>query len=199
MRFNPQSVAHDYWATAFQLGSIFPFVHDSITHITEQEIQSLESDLMPDWVPRNRDHIPDGLFQLGKGENALHIALEVDLNLKSFLRYDKAAYYFDGIDSKIDVVIWVCGNINVAKTIFTRLKSAKLRRLNIHHFFITDDFKFHGWNAKARSGQFSEKSIQEIYALKTHGKPVENALKSYGKEDMEILFPTLKTPFKKKA
>lgn len=199
LRFNPQSVAHDYWATAVQLGCFLQAPSNIVTHVTEQEIQSFETDLLPSWAPKSRDHIPDGLFQVGIGENAVRIGLEVDLNLKSFLRYDRAAYYFDGIDSKIDVVIWICGNLNIAQSIYSRLQKARLSRLDIHHFFITDDFKILGWNAKARAGQFSKKSIQEILLWKTPGNPMERAWKSYGKEDKEILFPTLKTPFKKKT
>jgi hypothetical protein len=197
LRYAPQSVAHDYWATAFQLGSLYSTTTEIVTHISEQEIQGLASDLLPDWVPTSRDHIADGLFKIGQGEDSLCCALEVDINLKSLLRYDKAAYYFDGADSKIDVVFWLCGNLHIAQTIYNRLQSINLNRLDIHHALVTDDFRNHGWNALARSGQFAGKKIQEIYALKSRGNPVESPLKPYGKEEMEILFPTLKTPFKK--
>ncbi len=197
LRFAPQSVAHDYWGTVFQLGSVFPLETEIVTHVSEQLNQSLEPSLLPAWVPASREHIPDGLFKIDQEESSLCYALEVDINLKSPLRYDKAAYYFDGTDSKIDVVFWLCGNLHIAETIFNRLQNTKLNRLDIHHFLITDDFRNHGWNALARSGQFAGRKIQEIYALKSRGNPVERALKPYGKEEMEIFFPTRKTPFKK--
>lgn len=198
-RFNPQSVAHDYWATVFQIGSCLNFSMQTVTHVTEQEIQSLDQDLLPSWVPRSRDHIPDGLFEVNEGTEARRFAIEVDLNLKSLLKYDKAAYYFDGIDSEIDVVFWICGSLSIAESIYDRLQKARLRRLDIHHFLVTDDFKFHGWNAEARTGQFSGESIQEICAWKTYEKPMERLLKPYGKEEIEILFPSSKTSFKKKT
>lgn len=198
-RFNPQSVAHDYWATAFQLGIFLNQSGVSVFHASEQEVQSFDTDLLPSWLPKSRDHIPDGFFEIKDGETAGRFAIEVDLNLKSFLKYDKTAYHFDGIDCEIDVVFWLCGNIAIAEAIFSRLQDIKLRRLEIHHFFVTDDFKFQGWNAKARAGEFVGKSIQEICLWKTYGKPLEKLCKPYGKEEMEILFPTLKTAFKKRG
>ena len=200
LRFNPQSVAHDYWATAFQLGSCSDIPTDLLTHITEQEIQSLVPDILPAWAPVTRNHVPDGLFQIRNDNNeSLHCALEVDINLKSLLRYDKAAYYFDGADCKIDVVFWLCGNLNIAESIYSRLQNAKLRRFDIHHFFVTDDFKYNGCHAEARSGQFAGKKIHDILTKKGRGNPEEDAEKTRGKEYLEILFPKLKTPFKKRA
>lgn len=199
LRYNPQSVTHDYWATAFQLG---PFVKNSMENvdlITEQEVQAFESGVLPEWIPGSREHIPDGFIGIKDDGSGTHIALEVELNLKPPLRYDKAAYYFDVLESPIDLVFWLCGNIALAEKIFNRLVNAKLRDLGIHHFFITEDFRNLGWQAPARTGHFRNKNIHEILTAKGWQNHSKTAAKSWQNEVAGIFFPKNKSPLKQRA
>jgi hypothetical protein len=198
-RFNPQSVTHDYWASVFQLGYFVGRSNITVTQVTEQEIQSKDPGILPPWVPITRDHVPDGLFEVGSGESSQRFGIEVELNLKPPIRYDKAAYYFDLIESKIDVVFWLCGNLSIMKWIFQRQQKAKLFRPEIHHFLLTDDFKINGWNAKARAGQFRGKTIQEIYLLRSYVGAMKDLLRSYEDKDSEILFPKTKSSWKQRG
>lgn len=199
LRFNPQSVTHDYWATAFQIG---PFVHDkngSINFVTEQEIQTSHESLLPPWIPKSREHIPDGFTFIKDASNGKKFAIEVDINLKPGLRYDKAAYYFDVEESQIDVVFWLCGSFSIAESIFERLLKAKLQRLKIHHFFLTDDYLNHGWNAVARSGHFKDKTLREIYLSNGYQTPIKELSRPWSGKDRQIFFAKEKSPLIKKV
>lgn len=199
LRYNPQSVNHDYWATAFQLG---PFIHDTgdeLMFITEQEVQAFDAGVLPNWIPVSREHIPDG-FTWVKGDGLeTRLALEVEINPKSPLKYTKAAYYFDSIDSPIDMVFWLCGNLDIAKFIFDILLKANLRNIDAHHFFLTEDFKNLGWKAPARSGQFKDQTIQEILMARCWQGAGKLAARQWQGFSSEIFFPTTKSPWKKKA
>ncbi len=194
LRFNPQSVTHDYWATAFQLGPFVPDLSDNVNFVTEQEVQAFDSGVLPPWLPQSREHIPDGFISLGGDNGQTHIALEVELNLKPPHRYDKVAYYFDVIDSPIELVFWLCGNFSLAETIFQRLVRAKLRNLGVHHFFILDEYRQLGWQAPARTGQFKNKTIQEILTAKQWQNAVKMMSKQWQKERAPIFFQTTKSP-----
>lgn len=199
MRFNAQSVPHDYWATAFQLGS---FIHDKngkVQFFTEQEVQCTDESLFPTWMPKSKEHIPDGLTAIKKGDVEKRFAIEVELNLKPPIRYDRAAYYFDADESKIDVVLWLCASVAIAQAIFNRLIKANLRRFDIHHFFLTEDFKHLGWQSASRSGQHKGKTLKEIYLLSGYEGPMEVLLRSWEGEDSKIFFSNQKSPWKKRV
>lgn len=196
-RFNPQSITHDYWATAFQLSPFMERSTTGVSFICEQELQALEAASLPEWIPDSRDHVPDGFTCIKNGENESHIAIEVELNLKPLLRYDKAAYYFNALESPIDMVFWLCGNISLAEAIFDRLAKANLRDPYVHHFFLTEDFRSLGWQAPARSGHFRNKSIHEILIAKGWQCPSSKIAKQWQGEISEIFFPKAKSPLKK--
>lgn len=199
LRFNPQSVTHDYWATAFQLA---PFIHDRKTEvqfITEQEVQAFDGGILPSWIPASRDHIPDGFTWIKEPNFETRIALEIEINLKSPLKYTKTAYYFDGIESPVDMIFWLCGSLGIAKFIFDILLKANLRNIESHHFFLTEDLKRLGWKAPARSGQFKDKSIQEILVARCWQGSGKLAARQWQGSTSEIFFPTTKSPWKRKT
>ncbi|MFP5458380.1 MAG: hypothetical protein ACLGG7_06580 [Bacteriovoracia bacterium] len=199
LRFNPQSVTHDYWATVFQLGPFAPDLLDNTSFITEQEVQAFESGVLPDWISESRDHIPDGFTWLKGDSEDTRIALEIEVNLKSPLKYTKTAYYFDVFDSPIDMIFWLCGNLSIAKFIFDLLLKAKLHNLDRHHFFLMEDFKKLGWKAPARSGQFKDKTIQEILTARCWQDRDKMAARQWQGFASEIFFPKTKSPWKKKT
>lgn len=194
-RFSPQSVAHDYVSAAFQLGD---FIHGEYKpeFLTEQEHQCMDDSLLPPWVPKARDHIPDGFTRLQvSGRADLVVAIEVELNLKPWLRYDKAAHYFDMSPVKIDVVFWLCDGMKIAQDIYKRLLSLKLKAIDIHAIVLLDDFRMMGWQAPIRSGQHKGKSVREIYGTKAVQKPCKTDTKAVQNESSEIFFPVKKTAF----
>jgi hypothetical protein len=194
-RFAAQSVAHDFIATAFHLGDFVLGVPENVRFFSEQEIQCTDDSLLPAWVPKFRDHIPDGLTRVKAGQGDSVFGLEVELNLKPMLKYDKAAYYFDSSLSKVDVVFWLCGAVWIAKEISQRLQGLKLRNREIHHFIAMEDFKEKGWQAVARSGAYRGKTVQEIYNARGVQWPGNTSAIAGQSSCHEIFFPKKKSPF----
>lgn len=198
-RYAAQSVTHDYWATAFQLGDFILNPSPDVEFLTEQELHCSDDSLLPSWVPKSREHFPDGFTRI-KNENADAVfAIEVDLNLKPMLRYIKTAYYFDGLDSKTDIVFWLCDGINVMKRICEFINMAKLRRPEIYHFVLLDDFKKFGWEAVARSGREQGKTIREIYSQRSPQGLVKVLPRDTQAELIEIWNSKQKSPHVSKA
>ncbi len=199
MRFNAQSVVHDYWASAFQMGEFIRDGSGGVDFFTEQEVQCTDESLFPSWMPKSKEHIPDGLTSIKSGGRERSFAIEVELNLKPPIRYDKAAYYFDAESSKIDVVFWLCGSVAIAQAIFKRLKNANLRRLDVHHFCLTDDFKNLGWEMTARSGLYKGKTLSEIYLVNGYQTLGKTLVKGWLNGTREIFFPERKIPMNQRS
>lgn len=193
-RFVAQSVTHDYWATVFQIGEFILGLPDNVKFFTEQEIQCTDDTLLPEWVPKSRSHIPDGLTLVTDGENRAVFAIEIDLNLKPLLRYDKAGYYFDAGLSKVDVVLWLCATKWIASEIESRLSGLKLRNPGIHQFLQTADYAKLGWDAAVESGSLKGRTIREIYLSKGYKTPLETPSNTYRTVMPKIFFPNGKSP-----
>lgn len=193
-RFYPQSVSHDYVSAAFQLGD---FIHgaNQVEFLTEQEHQCTDDSLLPSWVPKAREHIPDGFTRFQVSGRELVVAIEVELNLKPWLRYDKAAHYFDMSPVQIDVVFWLCDGMKLAQEIYKRLLRLKLKRIDIHAIVLLDDFRATGWQAPIRSGQHKGKSVRDFYGTNTVKNACKTNTKAMQNSSSEIFFPVKKTAF----
>lgn len=196
MRFAAQSVEHDYWATVFQLGEFLCGSMTGVEFFTEQEYQCRDENLLPDWVPKSKSHIPDGLTRIQNGNQHSVFAIEVEIHLKPPLRYDKAGYYFDSGLSNVDIVFWLCRDEKLGKDIIARLNNARLRNIDIHHVIFMDDFKNMGWLAPAKSGQYLGKSVREIYLARCPQDPHQHLIIDSSAELAEVFFPTKKSPAK---
>lgn len=194
VRFLPQSVVHDYWATAIHLGNFVHGIPPEVRFFTEQELQCTDDSLLPDWVPKSRSHIPDGMTRIKSGDDSRVVAIEVELNLKPYLRYDKAAYYFDAGLSKFDLVIWVCASRWILEQIVARLAGLRLRNLNIHQFVLTSDFQTHGFKASVTHGTRQGQTLEEIYLVNGWVSPGSSLDKAGATKSSELFFPTLKSP-----
>ena len=198
-RYAAQSVAHDFWATAFQLGELALTPSSDIEFFTEQELQCTDDSLLPDWVPRSREHFPDGFTRIKNVHADSVFAIEVDLNLKPQLRYVKSGYYFDGLDSKTDVVFWLCDGLRLMERICEFLNSAKLRRAEIHHFVLLDDFKRLGWQAVVRSGREQNKTVRDIYLQRSPQGLSKEPASTRQCDLKEIFLSNKKSPWVSKA
>jgi hypothetical protein len=198
-RYAAQSVTHDYWVTAFQLGEFFINPSSDVEFLTEQELHCTDDSLLPEWVPKSREHFPDGFTRIKNANSDSVFAFEVDLNLKPELRYIKSGYYFDGIDCKTDVVFWLCDGVRLMERIFEFLNLAKLRRPEIFHFVLLDDFKKFGWRAVTRSGREKNKTIREIYFQRSPQGLAKELPSATQAELMEILLSKKKSPWVSKA
>lgn len=193
-RFAAQSVVHDYIATAFHLGEFAISPRDDVEFLTEQEVQCCEESLLPSWIPRSKEHIPDGFTRIKNEKFDSVFAFEVELHLKPFLRYSKAAYYFDGIDSKVDVVFWICDGMNLILRISEHLSTLRLRRIEIHHFVLLDDFRKYGWNCPTRSGREKNQKIRDIYMARARQGADRSPANPQQDNLIDVFFSSKKSP-----
>ncbi|HEY8270925.1 MAG TPA: hypothetical protein VIG33_08550 [Pseudobdellovibrionaceae bacterium] len=198
-RYLPQSVSHDYWAMAFQLGEYAFNPNKDVEFVTEQELQVTDSRLLPDWIPTVTNHIPDGCTKIKNAENSSYIAIEVELNAKPDLRYVHAAYYFEGVNRKIDTVLWLCDGNWLMERIFKLFLKLNLKRMEIHHFVLLEDFKKYGWDCQLRSGHEKNKIIRDVYAPRPHQLPGQTRPNPLSGKMHELFFSSKKSPWKPKV
>ncbi len=194
-RFLPQSVPHDYLASCFQMGNFLLKDNENVHFFTEQQIHCTEDSLLPSWVPRNREHIPDGLTKIEYENGPKHFGIEVELHIKPVIRYGKIGFYYDHANPKFDGVFWLVESLSLMEEILRLLKAADLRRLNIHHFVLLADFKRFGWNAIVRNGFFARKSIREAYGFSDVLGSNEIAISDSLVSAQDFFFNSTKSPW----
>tara|TARA_B110001454_G_scaffold122549_1_gene114451 strand:+ start:42159 stop:43028 length:870 start_codon:yes stop_codon:yes gene_type:complete len=137
---------HDYLATSLHLGEwLLRQPPDSQTW-SEQELNSIPTELWPNWVPKSDLHRPDG-FTAFNYKNRRHVlAFEVELHVKSSARYEAIAAYYDSCE-EINHVIWLVKSIGNYKSIKKHLNKHGLRNTDKHRFLSLKEFEKHGWNS----------------------------------------------------
>ena len=199
LRFAAQSVDHDYITSAFHIGEFIHGLPKGVKLFTEQQLQAVDTSLLPAWTPKSCDHVPDGYIHFEEDAVKMTVAIEVELNYKSTLRYQKMGFYFDLSHEKVDVVIWLCDGIALAQFISDRLFHCKLRNFEVHNFILLSDFISCGWDAVSRAGGAKGKSIKEIYLPKGHQNPGQSLVKPWVNETKDIFFDFRKSPKLSKA
>ena len=94
-RFQPQSVSHDYWGSAFHLGDFVFGVPANVEILSEQELNAKNSENLPSWVPTERQHIPDGLTMIKVDGKKVVLAFETELSAKTLTRYEDMIRFLD--------------------------------------------------------------------------------------------------------
>ncbi len=194
LRFAAQSVDHDYIATAFHLGEFVYGVPKGVTLLSEQQLQTVDSSLLPSWAIKNYEHIPDGYIRFEAGEIKKTIAIEVELNYKSTIRYMKMGYYFDADREKVDTVLWLCDGIAIAQFIANQLFEAKPRNSGVHNIILLESWIELGWEAESIHGDSKGKSIREIYLSKGYQNPSQNLVNTWSTQTKQILVDCRKSP-----
>ena len=194
LRFAAQSVDHDYITSVFQLGEFVHGVPKGVELLTEQQLQAVDTTLLPSWTPKSYDHIPDGYIHFEAGEIKKTIAIEVELNYKSPIRYLKMGHYFDMNHEKVDVVLWLCDRVALAQFISDQLYRSNLRNFEVHNFVLLSDFRSLGWDAQSRSGSAKGQSIKEIYLANGYQNPVQSLVNPWSEKTKNVFFNFRKSP-----
>ena len=199
LRFAAQSVDHDYITSAFHLGEFVHGVPKGVELLTEQQLQTVDTTLLPSWTPKSYEHIPDGYIHFEAGEMKKTIAIEVELNYKSPLRYQKMGHYFDMGHEKVDVVLWLCDRVALAQFISDHLFHSKVRNFKVHNFFLLDTFRDRGWDALSLAGSEKGKSIKEIYLANGYQNPTQSPVNPWSEKTKNIFFDLRKSPASSKV
>jgi hypothetical protein len=192
-RFKPHSIPHDAWVLAFQLGSYLGSVPYGVTICTEQQYRCFDSSLLPDWLPAERNHIPDGFTQVISGSKTALYGIEVELHLKPIDRYDSISSYYDG-QELVHHVLWLTGTAYIGKKIRERLTSLDALRLSSHNFILLEDFKKDGWSAKIVSGDLKDFSIRQLMFPTGHQLRTNHAPKANQPRAIDYFLSTARSP-----
>ncbi len=172
--FASEHMAHDLYVQAAHLGEWLPrHSANDVRFFSEQELRRINPDCYPEWVPCSRIHRPDGYWNLPTATGRRVVALEVEINSKSFEQYKSVGNFYNQ-EKQISAVIWILGEELLSKKIITAAKSGPYPFRDIHHFVNLSDFKKQGWNSAIISGGDSGITMSAFLNKYRSGKPPAN-------------------------
>lgn len=170
-RYQPQSVSHDYWGSAFHLGDYIFGIPNNVEMTSEQELNAITSENLPRWLPVERQHIPDGYTSIKMDDKKIVLAFEMELSAKTMARYEDMIRFLDQQDS-IELVFWLCANDYLIERITTQIVELPRRRKTKHNFLRFKDFQTMGWRSPIVWGSKTNHTLREImgqYGVNTLG------------------------------
>lgn len=194
-RYQPQALFHDYWALVFQFGDFIFGIPSSVEIISEQEFTAREISDLPDWVPKTKTHIPDGLTRLKKDDSFEVVAFEIELSAKSDSRYEEMIHYLDQTE-EINWVLWLCENESIIKKITRQITAVRRLRPMMHHFILKEDVQKHGWSAPFLWGKLTGKTVYDLLGQGLSQEAVKTTLESHQFQSMNIYLESKKSPHK---
>ncbi|MBK9039142.1 MAG: hypothetical protein IPL83_08270 [Bdellovibrionales bacterium] len=113
--FASENIEHDLIVNALHLGEWAEGCPEGVELFTEQQLRRMKAEMYPAWVPRTKNHRPDGYWHFAHGEHHLTIAIEVELSTKSKDRYESIVKFYDHYDM-IDFVLLVGSNPKISSS-----------------------------------------------------------------------------------
>lgn len=197
-RYQPQALLHDYWTTVFHLGEFILRASPHVELVSEQEFTAKELADLPEWLPRTKDHIPDGFTRIVTSNGPQVVAFEVELSTKSDSRYQEMIRYLD-INESINWVFWLCANRKIIQKITQQIVEVKRRRPMIHNFVLLDDVRNKGWAAPFLWGYLEKTTPGDFFAQQPGQQALNIPLTTYQPAAMAIFLAKDKSPRKFKG
>ncbi len=197
-RFQPQALAHDYWAMAFHLGNFILKKPKNAELVTEQEFTAKDIADLPKWVPKTKEHIPDGFTKIATALGHEVIAFEVELSVKSDSRYEEMIRYLDQKE-EITWILWLCANEKIIEKITQKIVAVRRIRPMSHHFVLTKDVQKNGWSAIFLWGQMVGKTVQDLIQSPPTSPVSHLVVTSTSPDTMNIYFSSTQSPKKFKG
>lgn len=160
--FNSVAAEHDALVVAFQLGEWIYLQPPNVDLVTEQELKCMYSDDLPDWVPRAKNHRPDGFTRIKDGNRNRIYAIEVETVSKGPGRYVSLVDFYDERES-LEGVLWLVNEPGIAQTFMRTLEKRFAKKAYLHSFFLLEDYMKMGLEAPVRFGQKRGQTLSGIY------------------------------------
>jgi len=145
--FASESVSHDILVLAAHLGDwINQTPPSGVFLVTEQQLRRYERDQLPNWIPKDDSHRPDGYWYLPFGESGRTVALEVERSGKGAGPYRKIGEYYNQ-ERGVDSVIWIVDSKQTLERMVNSFCSNLSKYRDIHNFIWLSDFTSFGWHA----------------------------------------------------
>ncbi len=138
---------HDRNVLAFQLGEWATHQFPIVSFFTEQEMRRRPVECYPPWVPKTKDHRPDGYTRIKTSDGDVVLASEVELWPKALSTYETTIRFYK-LMRGIHRVYWLVGRESVMEQIIRARDCTKEKLENLHVFVELEDYLRNGWEAK---------------------------------------------------
>lgn len=160
--FASEAPEHDLNVLAAQFGEWLPkgTVND-VAFFTEQELRRQTPETLFDWMPPLTMHRPDGYWYFPGANPKSLVALEVEMNRKSFDAYKGVGNFYNKYKA-IESTLWVVQSKNLAQKIVEAAHGGLAEFRDIHNFILFDEFIEIGWSAKIFQGIANRSTMREF-------------------------------------
>jgi hypothetical protein len=159
--FRSEHPVHDWLVSSLHNGNYLGAVPEEVKICTEQQLRRIEDDALPDWVPRNTYHRPDGYWGIAEGNTLKTFAIEVELHAKKESDYQMIGEFY-AIYPQITQVFWLVPTKNFAEKIQRAINKCHQTRTRIHSFMLLNQFKLMGWKAPIIFGPDCSKTLDQL-------------------------------------
>ncbi len=192
-RYQVQSVSHDFWATAFHLGDFLYGTPKNVQLVSEQELTAKHDEVIPSWVPKAREHIPDGYTAVLSPKKMVVMAFETEISVKTAARYEEMIHFLDKNES-IDMAFWLCHEESLISLITQRILKFPRLRSPIHNFILLNDFQKLGWGAPILWGSKSKMTLREVMVHSGVDTSVSTTASGGQPEPISVFCSPIKSP-----
>ncbi len=137
---------HDRNVVAFHLGEWATHQLPVVSFFTEQEMRRRSVECYPDWVPRSKDHRPDGYTRVKLDNKETVLAFEAELWPKAVSIYEKTLRFYQ-LTNKVYRIYWLVGDPLVKEQILRARTCIGEQSQNLHLFVDLDQYMSLGWDA----------------------------------------------------
>lgn len=164
--FSSDNLEHDRLVQAFHLGEWATHQFPIVEFFTRQEIQRIDTSDYPDWVPKSKEHQPDGYTKVTGAKVTRLFAFEVELFSRRDSKYESILQFYKHARS-INRVYWLIDSEQTKEQILKAKASVMDESFNYHVFVDLADFKKNGWeafvvNEKSEKVHTIRENMQEI-------------------------------------
>lgn len=137
---------HDRLVQALHFGEWVSFQSSHVLFWTEQEMRRFDISAYPDWVPKSKEHRPDGYTRIIGDKNQWTLAFEVELSTKRISKYESAMQFYKHA-RQINRVYWLVADNHTKEQILKAKACVNDESFNYHVFIDLEDFRKNGWDA----------------------------------------------------
>ena len=165
---------HDLFVMAAHIGEWLPkgSVSDVI-FFTEQELRRQSAETLFDWLPPTKVHRPDGYWYFPNTKPNSLLALEVEVNRKSFSDYMACGSFYNKYKA-IDQVLWVIQSQSLAFKVVEAAHQNLADFRDIHNFVLFSTFREKGWQSKIFKGPSAGSTMHEFLNFQRLKQPESN-------------------------
>lgn len=197
--FKSENHWHDRNVLALQLGEWVTYPFPIVSFFTEQEMRRRSIDYYPSWVPKSKEHRPDGYTRIQTTDGDVVLAMEAELWPKSVNIYEATLRFYQ-LTRGVHRIYWLIANADIKAQILRARDCIEEQTDSLHVFVDLDDYKKNGWDAQVLNersqnlGTF-RKTMQEICG-DHYGKQLGT---NWGKSSVTAHYDTRKVLGKKRA